>query len=222
MILGNWRLTLSAVLQSLDIPAVISWENSRPPSRPNSDQSPQFLSFQKVSCMNPWQNTQPDLPVLAFLTYHSWQLGNLELLWRLQLKPMLDQHRVTLVFVQCPYFPKCSSICRSTRVNWYSLRVVLQCDHQAMPICQSDYLSFSVAGGAHSSSRSRIIVYPVQRAVRTNRITLVPDDKLLPDPSKHLPDSDLKVILRSCRSLGTWGSLLRSWSLFRPFLAYGD
>lgn len=62
----------------------------------------------------------------------------------------------------------------------------------------------------HSSPNSQIIVHPVQRVVTTNHFTVVPDYKLLPDPSKHLPVSDLKVISRYFRRLGNGDSILRS------------
>ena len=127
---GSWRpeaynlsYSLGSLLQSLDIPAVICWENSRPFSRPNSGQSPQLISFQEVPCANPSQNTQSDLLVLAFLTSHPWRISWMETSLEGRVETKADQHIGALVLLfgrftwllsrvsSAPIFPKHSSIC---------------------------------------------------------------------------------------------------------------
>ena len=76
----NWATftSLSSLLQILDIPAIIFWEYSKTfPSYSYLGQVPQFISFQEVPCMDPWQDIYPDLLVLMFSTSYSWKISRM-------------------------------------------------------------------------------------------------------------------------------------------------
>ena len=76
----NWATftSLSSLLQTLEIPAIIFWEYSKTfPSYSYLGQVPQFISFQEVPCMDLWQDIYPDLLVLMFSTSYSWNISRM-------------------------------------------------------------------------------------------------------------------------------------------------